>query len=474
MGLKKFFGYSGWAILNISVFISGFLFQKDNPGLSTLNKLGISVYTSRGAGMCLAFLPGLLILTMCRHTFTYISKKITILKEIRPVLLHKIISYTMVFWSFVHSIAHFVNFYNVEKILNLTTTYNLHFKMIGGVTGHVMLQCIIFITMTSLIKNKIKFEYFWYPHHLFLIFYCAYLFHGTGCFVKTNENKCVPYYSSLVSIPFFILYLIERLAREFKGEAIIKKITFSNDIIKIYLKKNIEYFPGQYVLVKCDNVSKIEWHPFTLTSCPSEEEILICIKCLGDWTMQLREKILSKEELSIKIDGGFCSPIDKVERYKSIILIASGIGITPFISILKGISMQDGEFLKKIDLIWINRSDKDFESFNEELDYFWKEHLNIKFNMYNTNKTTGIEKINNIADSFKRNKPVKIYKTDIPIRYGRPNFDVFFKNYIKDNDQMEVGVFVCGGTELQKIVRKSCETYSNKDVYFDYNSEKFS
>ena len=41
---------------------------------------------------------------------------------------------------------------------------------------------------------------------------------------------------------------------------------------------------GQYIFVKCPVVSKLEWHPFTLTSAPEEDFFSIHIRIVGDWT----------------------------------------------------------------------------------------------------------------------------------------------------------------------------------------------
>lgn len=41
---------------------------------------------------------------------------------------------------------------------------------------------------------------------------------------------------------------------------------------------------GQYIFVQCPAVSKLEWHPFTLTSAPEEDYFSIHVRIVGDWT----------------------------------------------------------------------------------------------------------------------------------------------------------------------------------------------
>ena len=44
---------------------------------------------------------------------------------------------------------------------------------------------------------------------------------------------------------------------------------------------------GQYVFLNCPIISKLEWHPFTMTSAPEEEFFSVHIRSMGDWTQSL-------------------------------------------------------------------------------------------------------------------------------------------------------------------------------------------
>lgn len=46
---------------------------------------------------------------------------------------------------------------------------------------------------------------------------------------------------------------------------------------------------GQYVFIQCPSVSRLEWHPFTLTSAPEEDYFSAHIRIVGDWTQALFE-----------------------------------------------------------------------------------------------------------------------------------------------------------------------------------------
>lgn len=52
---------------------------------------------------------------------------------------------------------------------------------------------------------------------------------------------------------------------------------------------NFDYKSGQWVRIACLNLGKSEYHPFTLTSAPHEENLSLHIRAVGPWTSNLRE-----------------------------------------------------------------------------------------------------------------------------------------------------------------------------------------
>lgn len=478
-----------WALFQACIFILGFFLQKENPDLSVLNQLGFSVFISRGAGLCLAVTPVLMLLPMCRHTVTFLRKlNIPYIDHIFPnfsILFHKICAYTILFWSIVHTVCHYVNFYGVEIILKINTVFNLHYNIFAGISGHIMLICLFFIFTTStLYFRKYYFDLFWVLHHFYILFFVGVQFHGIGCFVQTNDKACVPYYSAVILSPVLLLYIIERLLREIKPFREIKDVEFFEpDILKIRFEKTkLDYKPGQYLLLKCEKISSIEWHPFSISSSPNDELLEVSIKCSGDWTKKfkkyLTENIKNEQDFPlIQVDGVFGSPIDTIMDYDSVILVSSGIGITPYISMIKYI-IENSEVknynIKKIDLVWINRKIEYFEWFKKELDFIDKQQSVIKVNffMHVTEKITDEKRLKYITQEGMSSLNY-IYKTDIPVYYGRPDIYHFFSQYIKNNEDLNTGCFVCGSKSLEVTVKKACEKYSNKSIKLVFISEKF-
>lgn len=54
-------------------------------------------------------------------------------------------------------------------------------------------------------------------------------------------------------------------------------------------RKGFHMEVGQYVFIQCPSVSRLEWHPFTLTSAPEEDYFSAHIRIVGDWTQALYE-----------------------------------------------------------------------------------------------------------------------------------------------------------------------------------------
>lgn len=476
---------SGWIVFQASIFVLGFFLQKNNAELSLLNQLTWSVYISRGAGLCLAITPALMTACMCRRSISLLRRYIPFFNSVFPdfsIYFHKICAYTVLFWAMVHMTGHYFNFYGVETIIKINSMYNLHYTMYSSVSGHIMM-CSMFIifVFSGYYFRKFYFELFWYTHHFFIIFFIVYPLHGIGCFVKTNNGQCLPYFSGIIIAPVLFVYLIERIIREIGPVVKISEAHFSSgDTFKIrFVPNKIPlYKPGQYLLLKCDLVSQHQWHPFTISSTPLDPYIEVTIRCLGDWTSKIRDILIQyKDDLPyIQYDGIFGSPVDTITSYDSAILVASGIGITPYISMIKYILQKGMENvnIKKIDLIWINRDPQYFEWFTEELQFFEQNSsaLAINFHMYLTEQINDPERIKTLVNE-KYSHLNRVHKTNLPLIYGRPDFNKIFKEYIINNNELTVGCFVCSSKSVEKTVQIAAKKFSNKNIKFKFKSESF-
>lgn len=58
-------------------------------------------------------------------------------------------------------------------------------------------------------------------------------------------------------------------------------------------------------------------------------------------------------------------------------------------------------------------------------------------------------------------------------RFGRPNWDVLFKELATAHKGDEVDVYFCGPPVLSKLLYRKCRHYTNTDTKFVYHKENF-
>jgi predicted ferric reductase len=113
----------------------------------------------------------------------------------------------------------------------------------------------------------------------------------------------------------------------------------SETITKITMEPDdeaLEFKPGQFILIRFKQENFDEIHPFSIVSSPEEDNLSICVKKLGDYTSRMHE--LEENTLAI-IEGAYGGFLIK-RTSREQILIAGGIGLTPFLSMLSAINQQ--------------------------------------------------------------------------------------------------------------------------------------
>lgn len=117
----------------------------------------------------------------------------------------------------------------------------------------------------------------------------------------------------------------------------ISKIERALDVINVSavpLKRKIPYVPGQFAYVEFKNKNiGAEQHPYSFSSAPHEEEVRFSIKMLGDYTVKLP---LLKKGDRVYLKGPYGKFGDVyVNGKRPLIWIVGGIGVTPFLSMLR-------------------------------------------------------------------------------------------------------------------------------------------
>ncbi|XP_071956145.1 NADPH oxidase 4-like [Antedon mediterranea] len=453
--------------------------------------------------------------------------------------------------------VNFTIYYNDDVVeVNVATKQNeepfrILFCTVPGLTGVLMVLILVLIIVASSKHVRlVHYELFWYTHHLFVVFYGLLLMHSASGVLKEQTNlayhtpgcstgggqpepepepehapfqlklfgmteikmagtcKEPPYFKShpsqtwcFVVFPL-ILYIIERFIRLCRGRQtaeINSTIYHYPDVIEIQIsKKGFQAKPGQYISLNCPTISALEWHPFTLTKCPSlrSGSFSVHVRVLGDWTVELRDMLHPVTDVLLEkgrhaygdrryprlyIDGPFGSPNQDVFKYHTSVCIAGGVGVTPYAAVLN--QLRDCDLkkykLQRLYFIWVCRNIQNLKWFADLLasvhGKFWNENmpdfLNIRLFVTSkhaqirtaetTDRLTGF----NSRDHFLANR----------IHIGRPDLKEILGEVDANNKRSSIGLFVCGPKKLSNNVQNICNRINRKRrIKMQFNTESFS
>jgi predicted ferric reductase len=101
------------------------------------------------------------------------------------------------------------------------------------------------------------------------------------------------------------------------------------------VERRMNYVPGNFAWIRVPNSPKLggELHPFSISSSPVNRDLRFSIRTVGDYTHALRDLPTGSPVEVYGPFGGFT--LHAFVRYRRLVLIGAGIGITPFLSMLK-------------------------------------------------------------------------------------------------------------------------------------------
>ncbi|RVE40785.1 hypothetical protein evm_014565, partial [Chilo suppressalis] len=193
--------------------------------------------------------------------------------------------------------------------------------------------------------------------------------------------------------------------------------------------------------------------------------------------------------LEIYLDGPYGAASSNIAGTQHAALVAAGIGVTPFASILQSLmcrycatrvvcprcqcrfhtSPLGYSRLRKVDFFWINREQRSFEWFVSLLSSLEMDQAEmggerfLEMHMYITSalqKNDMKAVVLQLALDLLHEKEKRDLITGLKTRTnaGRPNWDKVFKN-LKDQNKGKVTVFYCGPPQLARVLRKKCDQF---------------
>ncbi|XP_022146260.1 putative respiratory burst oxidase homolog protein H [Momordica charantia] len=547
---KRIWVFTLWVAINVGLFVWKFMEYRNKGAFQVM---GYCLCVAKGAAETLKFNMALVLFLVCRGTLTILRS--TFLSSIFPfddhIKFHMLTAIAIAVGTFLHVIMHLTcDFPRLtscpsNKFMAILGP-NFDFKQpsypdlvasVPGVTGILMviIMAFCFTLATPLFRRNAEklpplfrhlagFNAFWYAHHLLILVYVLLILHGYFIYLTQDWYKRTTW--MYIAVPL-LLYVSERLIikfHEFYHKVSVKKgVVYSGNVLALYLAKpsGFKYKSGMYLFVKCPDISKFEWHPFSITSAPGDDYLSVHIRAVGDWTRELRNRFKSvcepentrkkggivrletktfsdyvPSESSDKypqifIKGPYGAPAQGYKKYDILLLIGLGIGATPMISILKDLlnhmktnesshSTGSPKVPKRAYFYWVTKEQASFDWFKGVMDDIAEYDQDKIIEMHNhlscvheegDARSALITMVQRIQQS--RGEVDVISGSRIRTHFARPDWKKVFRGLASTHKGSEIGVFYCGQHSLVKQLRECCKEFSDSSTRFHFHKENF-
>ncbi len=249
-------------------------------------------------------------------------------------------------------------------------------------------------------------------------------------FYHTLPGSLLSYlwYSLAFLYPLLLIYrLIRIVAVRMNPYEVTEVKQEAEKIWTLFFKgKKLDYKPGQFLFLQLlREGERSSTHPFTISNSPTRSELSVTPKIIGDFTLTIKDTRVG-DKVFIDAPYGVFSFLN--QPLKDLVFIAGGIGITPFISMIRNIYDQNLDY--RVALFWVNRSENNL-CFTGELKQIEQELDNFKVVFIMTDQP------------------------DWPGEKGRLNAQ-FIKEYLGDMDKK--AFFICGppamSAELERELKE--------------------
>ena len=105
----------------------------------------------------------------------------------------------------------------------------------------------------------------------------------------------------------------------------------------------LAFEPGQFAFISIDSDGFREAHPFTISSGAKENGLRFTTKVLGDYTRRVRDDLVAGVDVAVEGPYGRFNPLRGPEKQ---VWVAGGIGITPFLSVLRSMVPGHGKTIR--------------------------------------------------------------------------------------------------------------------------------
>ncbi|KAK9143822.1 hypothetical protein Syun_013222 [Stephania yunnanensis] len=224
----------------------------------------------------------------------------------------------IIFWASTHQIKEMIKW---EK------------TGISNLAGEISLLAGLAMWATTFPRIRRKmFELFFYTHYLYIFFIVFFIFH-----VGMNY--------AAIMIPGVYLFVVDRFLRFLQSRPSVRLLSsrvLPCEAVELNFSKSPEltYTSTSTIFVNVPSISKLQWHPFTMTSNSNLEpdKLSVVIKSEGSWSKKLYQMLSSPstaDRLDVAVEGPYGPASTHYLRHDKLVMVCGGSGITPFISIIR-------------------------------------------------------------------------------------------------------------------------------------------
>ncbi|MCI4382014.1 hypothetical protein PGIGA_G00258690 [Pangasianodon gigas] len=293
---RKLFFLCLYAFLNILLFIIAMLQHAAG---------GPWYMLAKGCGICLNLNCTFIMLLMLRRCLTWLRATwvVKVLPLDQNILLHQIVGYAILIFTLVHTMAHVMNFvslsqtdreYKVWEYLFTTRPGIGWVQGTASITGVVLqvLICLMVVCSSTFVRRSGHFEVFYWSHLSYIWVWVLLIVH------------CANFWKWFVAPG--VIFLVEKLVgiavSRMAALYIVEVNLLPSKVTHLVIKRPpfFHFKPGDYVYLNIPVIAKYEWHPFTISSAPEQQDtIWLHVRSMGQWTNRLFEYFREPESQAV-------------------------------------------------------------------------------------------------------------------------------------------------------------------------------
>ncbi|KAG4119690.1 hypothetical protein ERO13_D11G095600v2 [Gossypium hirsutum] len=204
---------------------------------------------------------------------------------------------TMVLFT-IHGICYIIDWAVTGNISEMLKWSHSH---ISNVAGEIALLGGLGLWAATFPQIRRKtFELFFYAHHLYIIFVFFFILH-------------VGIDYTFIMLPGFYLFIVDRYLRFLQSRTSVRLLSarlLPCNVVELNFAKThgLTYNPTSIMFVNVPSISKLQWHPFTVSSNSNMEpdKLTVIIKSEGSWSTKLHQMLSSPiKRLDVSIEGPY-------------------------------------------------------------------------------------------------------------------------------------------------------------------------